>query len=250
MRATRELPDAEARSLQPGAEHYTSFVGPPDQYDIMGASQFRLLTTFGLRDSHRVLDFGCGSLRAGRLLIPYLQRGGYHGLDPNAWLIEDAIDRQLGRDLVALKWPHFYTFDDFRADRCGNNFDFILAQSIFSHAGADLVETAIQSFAKALAPEGLALFTALQPGQDGVPEFSGSGWIYPGCVAHSPKTITAICSRAGMHSRPLPWFHPRQTWYVSSRDKSRLPLPQFDHHLRGAVLNEPAWQASLGSGNC
>jgi SAM-dependent methyltransferase len=245
MQASRTLTDTEARSLAAGTEHYTAFVGPPDQFDLMGATQFRLLTTLGLRDVHRVLDFGCGSLRAGRLLIPYLRRGGYHGLDPNAWLIEDAIDRQLGRDLVALKWPHFHTFDDFRADRCGTDFDFILAQSIFSHAGVDIMETAFRSFAKALTPAGLGLITALLPGQEGVPEYSGSGWIYPGCVAHSVKTIAAICSRSGLYSRPLPWFHPRQTWYVLSRDPSRLPPPQFDHHLRGAILNEPAWQASL-----
>jgi SAM-dependent methyltransferase len=245
MLASPRLTDADARSLPPGAEDYMSFVGPSDQYDLMGATQFRLLTTLGLRDIHRVLDFGCGSLRAGRLLIPYLRRGGYHGLDPNAWLIEDAIDRQLGRDLVALKWPHFHTFDDFRADRCGTDFDFILAQSIFSHAGADIVETALRGFAKALAPSGLGLITALQPGQDGASEFFGSGWVYPGCVAHSAKTIAEICSRAGLFSRTLPWFHPRQTWYVLSRDRSRLPPPQFDHHLRGSILNEPAWQASL-----
>ena len=63
MQALRRLTDVEARSLATGTEHYTSFVGPPDQYDLMGATQFRLLTTLGLRDTHRVLDFGCGSLR-------------------------------------------------------------------------------------------------------------------------------------------------------------------------------------------
>lgn len=245
MQALRRLSDVEARSLAPGTEHYQSFVGPPDQYDLMGATQFRLLTTLGLRDTHRVLDFGCGSLRAGRLLIPYLRRGGYHGLDPNDWLIEDAIEQQLGRDLVAIKWPHFHTFDDFRADRCGMDFDFILAQSIFSHAGADIIETAFRGFAKALTPGGLALITALLPGQHGIPEFFGSGWVYPGCVSHSPKTIAEIGSKTGLFSRLLPWYHPRQTWYVLSRDRNRLPPPQFDPHLRGSILNEPAWEGSL-----
>ncbi|MGH7086029.1 MAG: hypothetical protein ACREFN_13675, partial [Acetobacteraceae bacterium] len=63
--AARDLSDADARALGPGAAHYTAFVGPPDEYDLMGATQFRLLTALGLRDHHRLLDFGCGSLRAG-----------------------------------------------------------------------------------------------------------------------------------------------------------------------------------------
>ncbi len=243
--STRNLSDSDARALGAGAGHYTAFVGQPQQYDLMGATQFRLLTTLGLRDSHRVLDFGCGSLRAGRLLIPYLRRGHYHGLEPNAWLIEDAINRQLGRDLIALKAPHFHAFDDFRADRCGSNFDFILAQSIFSHCGADLIELALGGFARALAASGLALATFIEPGQNGTAEFTGSGWIYPGSVAHAPKTVVAILGRIGLHGRRLPWFHPRQTWYVLARDANRLPQPEFDRHLRGAVLNVAEWAESL-----
>ncbi|MGH7092408.1 MAG: class I SAM-dependent methyltransferase [Stellaceae bacterium] len=242
---TRHLSDADARRLGAGAEHYTAFVGPPDQYDLMGATQFRLLTTLGLRDHHRVLDFGCGSLRLGRLLIPYLRRGNYHGLEPNEWLIEDAIDRQLGRDLVGLKWPHFHVFDDFRAGRCGLDFDFIVAQSIFSHAGGDLVKLALHGFSRALAKTGLALATFVHPGQAGVAEFAGSGWVYPASVGHAPATIAAILHQAGLFGRALPWFHPRQTWYVLSRDAARLPERKFDPHLRGAVLGVPAWEPSL-----
>ena len=242
---TRNLSDADARALGAGAGHYTAFVGPPEQYDLMGATQFRLLTTLGLRDTHRVLDFGCGSLRVGRLLIPYLQRGNYHGLEPNTWLIEDAVNRQIGRDLIVLKAPHFHAFDDFRADRCGADFDFIVAQSIFSHCGADLFETALGGFARALARTGLALVTIIDPGKDGFAEFAGSGWVYPGCVAHAPNTVAAIVARAGLHGRRLPWFHPRQTWYALARDPARLPPPEFDRHLRGAVLNVPAWAESL-----
>jgi cyclopropane fatty-acyl-phospholipid synthase-like methyltransferase len=62
----------DASKLNPGDKHYKAYVGPPTQYDFMGATQFRLLCTLGLREQHKVLDFGCGSLRAGRLLLSYL----------------------------------------------------------------------------------------------------------------------------------------------------------------------------------
>src|SRR5258705_9481939 len=93
--------------LRPGDNHYMAFVGPPTQYDFMGATQFRLLCTLGLRSHHSVLDFGCGSLRAGRLLISYLDKGKYFGIEPNMWLIEKAIENQIGRDLIRIKNPQF-----------------------------------------------------------------------------------------------------------------------------------------------
>jgi SAM-dependent methyltransferase len=241
----RSLTDVEARGLAPGSEHYTAFVGPPDQYDLMGATQFALLVALGLRDSHRVLDFGCGSLRVGRLLIPYLQRGNYHGLEPNSWLVEDAIARQIGRDQIAIKSPRFHAFHDFRADRCGADFDFVLAQSILSHTGADLVEAALIGFRRALAASGLALVTFVRSAQTGVRCTAAKGWVYPDCVAYAPAQIAAFIDRSGLVGRALSWFHPRQTWYALARDPVRLPPAGSDCHLRGAIFNVPEWQDSL-----
>jgi SAM-dependent methyltransferase len=193
----RDIEDQQAKQLSPGDAHYMAYVGPPDQYDLMGATQFMLMVTLGLRDTHKVLDFGCGSLRLGRLLIPYLAAGNYAGLEPNAWLVEDALKRQLGDAIVSVKSPLFFANADFRADRCGTNFDFIIAQSIFSHAGADIIASSLSSFEAALADNGLVLLTVLHPGQQGVPEFFGSGWVYPGVVAHRPGTLARIFYHCG-----------------------------------------------------
>src|SRR5260221_10635897 len=64
------------------AEDYRAFVGPEDGYDRMSAMQFNLLTFLGLREDHYPLYIGCGSLRAGRLFIPYLKPGRYFGIEP------------------------------------------------------------------------------------------------------------------------------------------------------------------------
>jgi hypothetical protein len=92
---TRALGVEATLALAGGSRHFRAYVGPPGQFDFMGATQFRLLTTLGLREHHSLLDFGCGSLRAVRLLIPYLLPGRYYGLEPNRWLIEDGINTQL-----------------------------------------------------------------------------------------------------------------------------------------------------------
>lgn len=227
-------------------DDYRSFVGPADQFDLMGASQFNLLTTLGLRDDHRVLDFGCGSLRLGRLLIPYLKPRGYAGLEPNRWLIDAAISHEIGEDIIRIKQPSFYHNDDFQIDPAAGRFDFIMAQSIFSHVGVDLIEAALPPIATALADDGMLLMTVLHPGQDGAAEFHGHGWVYPGCVAHSPQTLSRLFLQAGFTDfRALPWFHPRQTWYALAKRADRLPVLAQDRFLGGAVLNCPPWQLSM-----
>ena len=94
--------------LKPGDPQYRAYVGPPEDYDLIAAMAFNLLTTLGLRQHHSLLDIGCGSLRIGRLLIPYLNRGKYFGLEPNEWLVEEGIRRELGDTLVQIKQPTFF----------------------------------------------------------------------------------------------------------------------------------------------
>jgi len=46
----RRRSDEEANHLGAGDEHYRAYVGPPSQYDLIGASQFNLLCALGLRE--------------------------------------------------------------------------------------------------------------------------------------------------------------------------------------------------------
>jgi SAM-dependent methyltransferase len=238
----RDMPREDARALPPGAQHYTAYVGPPTEYDVMGATQFRLLTTLGLRDHHRLLDFGCGSLRAGRLFIPYLLPNHYYGIEPNTWLVEDAIAHEIGADQIRLKRPVFRANTDFSSDGFGVAFDFILAQSVFSHAGADVVGLALSGFRRNLAPNGLVLATFIQSERSGFPEYTSSGWLYPDVVAFREQTIGRLIREAGLVGVPLPWFHPRQTWYAIALTAEALPTGLQLAHLSGAVLRDPSFE--------
>lgn len=228
----RYLPVNTAKKLPPGSQHYTAYVGPPEQYDFMGATQFRLLCALGLREHHKLLDFGCGSLRAGRLFLPYLNTGCYFGLEPNAWLIKNAIKNVFGQGLINIKKPVFLYHDTFTCREFDQEFDYILAQSIFSHTGLDLARKILTEFSATIRPDGIVALTMIHEERDS----KETGWIYPGCVGFTPDTINRTIKNAGFKCTEIPWFHPRQTWYVLSKSESRIPDPEQRKHLSGATL--------------
>ena len=116
-------PEMIGTRLRPGDPNYRAYVGPPNDYDLIGGLQFTALFRAGLRESHRLLDLGCGSLRAGRLFIPYLRPGCYYGIEPNTWLVDEGLTRELGADIVRVKRPTFSAVGDFSLASLGEVFD-------------------------------------------------------------------------------------------------------------------------------
>jgi SAM-dependent methyltransferase len=200
--------------LKPGDAHYRAYVGPPEDYDLIAAMTFNLLTTLGLRQHHTLLDIGCGSLRAGRLLIPYLNAGRYIGIEPNRWLVDDGIRREVGADLIRIKQPRFLTADGPEAlTDADGPVDFAVAQSIFSHCGLDLIRRWLSGLAPRLSPSGALAATYLPAETD----FAGSGWVYPDCVTFTPASLARVADDAGLTMTALDWWHPRQSWALFHR---------------------------------
>ena len=219
--------------LKPGDAHYRAYVGPPEDYDLIAAMTFNLLTTLGLRQHHPLLDIGCGSLRIGRLLIPYLNRGKYFGVEPNEWLVEEGIKRELGEALLEIKCPTFFFSDSPDAiAQAKVSFHFAVAQSIFSHCGLDLIKGWLSAISRSLAEDG-ALVATFLTGEEDSPTM---GWVYPECVNYRPGTMRHAAADAGLRFELLDWKHPRQTWAL-------FAMPKFDS---GWLKNEPlTWNAGL-----
>ncbi|NTV12461.1 MAG: class I SAM-dependent methyltransferase [Desulfobulbaceae bacterium] len=230
----------DPRGLKAGDPHYQAYVGPPEQYDFMGATQFRLLCALGLRAHHSLLDVGCGSLRAGRLFISYLDPDHYFGIEPNRWLIEAAITNQLGQDQLRIKNPRFAYNSNFSTAAFNEKYDFILAQSIFSHTGLDLLEQGLANLGAALKPDGILAATFVE----GRRNHNGNGWLYPDCAAYRPARIGQFAAAAGLFMVRIPWYHPRQTWYLLAKNEARLPSLAQRKYLHGAVLGDPELAAS------
>lgn len=113
------------------AGKHREFVG--GEWDTHGRHQLDFLVSQGLEPRHRFLDIGCGSLRAGRHLVDYLDPGNYYGIDANASLIEAGYDHELTEEQRSrLPLPNLRANDRFDGD-FGVRFDVALAQSVFTH---------------------------------------------------------------------------------------------------------------------
>ena len=145
----------EARKLEAGTRHYRAYVGSPKVYDVTAATQFALMVGLGLREDHTLLDIGCGSLCGGRLFIPYLLPGRYYGIEPQAWLVEDGIQFEVGEELRRLKRPTFRYVDDFSLTGFNVLFDFMVAQSVLTHVSQTQLDRCLSQAKLALKPEGL-----------------------------------------------------------------------------------------------
>jgi SAM-dependent methyltransferase len=244
------MPKPNAQSAAPklrsGDADYRAYIGGPGRYDILAGAQFSFLLDVGLRDEHRVLDIGCGSLRLGRLLIPFLQADRYFGVEPHEWLVEAGFERELGHDIKELKRPRFRFVDDFSLDGFGERFDLVMAYSVFTHCYPDLAEHGLRQVARTLAPRGVLVATFVENtlGDEGSGELlaaNGTGWLYPRCVRYTWKELAGTLKRAGLvgHLVSRPTAH-RQQWFVASRREDR-------RHSRRAALAASRGEPRNGS---
>ena len=209
MEPTSNDPEDLGLGLKPGDPQYRAYVGPPEDYDLIAAMTFNLLTTLGLRQHHSLLDVGCGSLRIGRLLIPYLNQRKYFGVEPNEWLVEEGIRRELGKSLLEIKRPMFFFSDSPNTiAQAKVAFNFALAQSIFSHCGLDLIKGWLSAISCSLTQDGALVATFLVAEEDS----TRTGWIYPDCVNYRQATLERAAKDVNLRFEILDWKHPRQTW--------------------------------------
>jgi SAM-dependent methyltransferase len=124
-----------------------------------GKRQFDYRVARGLRPEHRMLDIGCGNLRAGRRFIDHLDAGHYYGIDisPEAILSAQDTLEEVG---LAAKVPYLTVVDDlafgFLPDAW---FDVVHAHSVFSHSPLAVVEQCFGHVGRILRPGGSFYFT-------------------------------------------------------------------------------------------
>lgn len=122
-------------------------------WDKVGRLQFDYLVGQGLKPDSHLLDVGCGALRGGVHFVAYLQPGHYFGIDLNASLIRAGLEHELPRAGLKGRLPedHVRVTDTFECD-FGQSFDFVLAQSLFTHLSLNHIRLCLYQVAKATEP--------------------------------------------------------------------------------------------------
>lgn len=225
--------DSLAKDLPIGAAHYRAFIGPSDKYDVVAAMQFNLLTALGLREEHSLLDIGCGSLRGGRLFISYLLPDRYCGLEPEEWLVEEGLKREIGHELRSIKQPAFVHNREFDFSVFDRHFDYLLAQSILSHTSKAQMRGCLTSARKVMHEDSLFAATYVSGPED----YEGDEWAYPGCCSYTPDFVRELSAACGLGCTPFQWYHPNgQTWVVFTLSGQESKVPALGDASRIAYL--------------
>jgi len=125
----------------------------------IGQIQFDYLVSHGLKPGMRMLEIGCGNLRAGRLFIEYLDAGDYYGIDISPDILL-AAQRTLAETGLQDKLPHLTVVQDLQLEFLpAGHFDVAHAHSVFSHSPIEVIEECLAHIGRVMKPDGFFDFT-------------------------------------------------------------------------------------------
>jgi SAM-dependent methyltransferase len=151
-----------------GQVGHRGFVG--GDFVAGGERQFRFCKEMGLKPSDVFLDVACGSLRLGRLLIPYLEEGNYVGIDREESLIQAGLKHEIDAAAVAAKKPQFLISGDFDFSGMRKRPNFCVAFSLFTHLDAHDIRKCLRNMAPHVAP-GAVFYATFSDSPIPVPQF-------------------------------------------------------------------------------
>ncbi|WUH98808.1 class I SAM-dependent methyltransferase [Spirillospora sp. NBC_00431] len=130
-----------------------------ERWLALGQMQFDYLLKHGLGPDDRVLEIGCGNLRAGWRFIDYLDAGNYYGIDISPDILLAAQDTLVRQDLRE-KLPHLTLVSDLKLGFLpSKHFTVVHAHSVFSHSPIEVIDECLANVGRVLAPDGFFDFT-------------------------------------------------------------------------------------------
>ncbi|MBK6466107.1 MAG: class I SAM-dependent methyltransferase [Rhodobacter sp.] len=121
-------------------------------WEEIGALQLEFLKAQGLKPDHHLLDIGCGSLRLGCKVAPYLNPGNYWGTDRSRDLIDAGYDREIVPAGLGQRLPRTNLVTDGIFDFPGapDTIDYAMAQSVFTHLPLNHLRLCLANLARRL----------------------------------------------------------------------------------------------------
>jgi len=151
------------------AKKHRSLVG--QAWDTHGDLQLKLLMDNGLLPDHTVLDIGCGCLRAGIKIIPYLKPDNYYGIDSRQPLLKAGYKRELTRAGLETRLNRANLFTSSVAEHGRldeDSVDFGLCIQVMSHHPLNFLRVMLENAAKYF-KSGARLFVSFYEVPEGEP---------------------------------------------------------------------------------
>jgi len=172
--------DLALKTIKSGEAHSTLGLCLQGESDFHEAGQDafdRYRRLLGIGRAHKVVDYGCGSLRLGIHFIEYLARGHYTGLD----VTRDFVDIGAGaaKALIEDKQPELDAIDPQSIEKAASfQADFIVSNAVSYHVHPDETDAYFSSLAKICAKPGATL--AFDAKIAATPtRFRQRGWAWP-----------------------------------------------------------------------
>lgn len=143
----------ENKIVLPEASSRHGLVGPADFWEAKRRFQMDFLLGVGLKPHHKLLDFGCGTLRGGLPLIDYLESGNYYGLDVRLETLKEACN-ELEESQLEQKMPTLMHCHNLSSLTFTGGFDYVWAFSVLIHLSDRKLGDFLSFAARNLAPDG------------------------------------------------------------------------------------------------
>lgn len=196
-------PDAVTAAIKRGL--HRKVIG--GMWDELGQLQLDFLKLQGLKPSHTLLDVGCGSLRGGVKLIPYLDPGEYWGIDKDPTLLQVGWDIELTKGGLTARQPRaqLVCLDDFQFGSLGIQFDYAIAQSVFTHMPLNRVRRCLARLAPAMG-EGGRFYATYFEIDESLDREAGQVHAIGGMTSHSDRAFYHYSKRdMAFVVEDLPW---------------------------------------------
>ena len=172
--------------------------GPVEVYEAIGRHVFVRLVGAGLLPESRVLDVGCGGLRCGYWLIHFLAPDRYFGIEPNEAMLEAGRRNLLEPGLLEAKRPRFDSNKSFDFGVFGENFDFVVARSIWSHASLRQISGMLEQFMLHSSESAAFLASYVETARED-DEYRGDGFSWP-AIRYREETLDRAIRAAGLRA--------------------------------------------------
>ena len=133
-------------------------------WEELGRLQLEFLIQHGLKPHMRLLDIGCGCLRAGVKLVAFLEPGKYYGIDMNRELVDAGYQVELAQAGLQGRLPRSNLVVDAEFDfsKFQQIFDVAIAQSLFTHLPLNHIRLCLRRLAPKLVDGGVLFATFFQ----------------------------------------------------------------------------------------